>query len=454
MDGQGEEREVEAPPRFESGLVAQFLPLVVAVTAIVAFATEFGLAWWAAAAAIAAIVGVAAAVHMPGRRRVVARPAALGRTAWPDAGLKVVVGALPDPAFIIDQRGRLRYGNAAAASIFGTLRVGDPLSFKLRVPAFLEAVDRVSVGGTTERIAWTEKVPTERWFEAFIAPLALPAGEAAAARRPDFVLVLVRDLTENHMVDRLRADFVANASHELRTPLAAVSGFIETLQGPARNDPAARERFLGVMAEQASRMKRLIDDLLSLSRIEMRAHVPLTADVDVAELAGHAVETLAPLAEDLGVRMEMTIEERPLLVRGDRDELLQVFTNLVENALKYGASGGRVVVSASAERGADRCSAVVRVRDFGPGIAPEHLPRITERFYRVDVATSRAKQGTGLGLAIVKHIIGRHRGRLSIESPADGGALFTVRLDRLAADPAPSVSASQINEKEQQVDMS
>jgi two-component system phosphate regulon sensor histidine kinase PhoR len=437
-----EEREHAEPASQGSALV--FMPTLVGVAAIALFAAEFGLDWRVAAVGAAAVLGAAALALQHGRRRAVAPRAAGGRTAWPDIGIKMLAEALPDPCFVVDQRGRIRYANRTAGTALGAPRIGDPLSFKLRVPAFLEALDRVAGGGPTERIAWSEKVPTERWFEAFIAPLALPAGKAAASRRPDFVAVIVRDLTESHMVDRLRADFVANASHELRTPLAALSGFIETLQGPARNDQAARERFLGVMAEQAGRMKRLIDDLLSLSRIEMRAHVPLRGEVDLAEIIGHVVDAIAPLSLELGVAVETSVEGGPLVVRGDRDELVQVFSNLVENALKYGASGGRVAVTAGRESGpGGRGVAVVGVRDFGPGIAPEHLPRLTERFYRVDVATSRSNKGTGLGLAIVKHILGRHRGRLSIETPADGGALFTVRLDLVAAALEEPPAASQ-----------
>jgi len=415
------------------------LPAAVAVVAILLFALELGLDWRAAFAGIAAVVAATVVVLRGSRRRMVAPRAATARTAWPDAGIKVIAEALPDPTFVVDPRGRVRYANQASAGVFGPARIGDPLSFKLRVPAFLEAVDRVAAGGPVERIAWAEKVPTERWFEALLAPLSLPgSAPPPAARRPDFVLVLVRDLTESHMVDRLRADFVANASHELRTPLAALSGFIETLQGPARDDAQARERFLAVMAGQAQRMKRLIDDLLSLSRIEMRSHVALPGDADLVEIVGHVVETLAPLAEDLGTSLEWEPQEAALVVRGDRDELIQVFSNLVENAIKYGGSGGRVVVAAAAEA-SPRPTAVVSVRDFGPGIAPEHIPRLTERFYRVDVAKSRSSNGTGLGLAIVKHILGRHRGRLTIESPPDGGALFTVRLDLVGPGPARDV---------------
>jgi two-component system phosphate regulon sensor histidine kinase PhoR len=221
----------------------------------------------------------------------------------------------------------------------------------------------------------------------------------------------------------MRADFVANVSHELRTPLAALTGFIETLQGTARDDPAARERFLGIMQTQAWRMARLIDDLLSLSRIELRAHQHPDTTVDLVPIVRQVVDGLESLARDRDVAVEVREPDRPLTVRGDRDELIRLFENLIENGLKYGASGKRLDVTIEADK-----EAKVAVRDYGPGIAAEHLPRLTERFYRVDVGESRAQGGTGLGLALVKHILNRHQGRLSIDSKEGQGATFTVRL--------------------------
>jgi two-component system phosphate regulon sensor histidine kinase PhoR len=230
----------------------------------------------------------------------------------------------------------------------------------------------------------------------------------------------------------MRADFVANASHELRTPLASLSGFIDTLQGPARGDASARERFLGIMVDQARRMSRLIDDLLSLSRVELNEHVRPQTVVDLSPIVSHVCDTLSPLARDRGVELVVTGKDSALPVQGERDELIRLFENLVENALKYGAPGKRVEVAMEQ----DANDALVTVRDFGPGIAREHLPRLTERFYRVDAETSRAEGGTGLGLAIVKHILARHRGRLSIESELGQGAQFVVRIP-LSTAPVP-----------------
>ena len=245
-----------------------------------------------------------------------------------------------------------------------------------------------------------------------------------------FVVIVLRDVTQQHRIEQMRVDFVANASHELRTPLASLLGFIDTLQGPARNDAMARERFLAIMRAQADRMSRLVDDLLSLSRIELTAHLKPDTPVDVGLIIAHVADTLAPLAKERDVELRLQRSPEQLRVLGERDELIRVFENLVGNAIKYGASGGRVDIAAFAVAGSRGRSgeAVITIRDFGPGIPAEHLPRLTERFYRVDANQSRDKGGTGLGLAIVKHILARHRGRLIIESAPGQGALFMVRL--------------------------
>jgi two-component system phosphate regulon sensor histidine kinase PhoR len=275
-------------------------------------------------------------------------------------------------------------------------------------------------------VEFSERVP-ERWLEAFVIPITSSA--ASDTGEPDSLLVTFHDLTPMRRTEEMRADFVANASHELRTPLAALSGFIDTLQGSARNDAAARERFLQIMQAQATRMARLIDDLLSLSRIELSAHLrPVTA-VDLVPIVRQVSDGLQTLARDRQVEIKIYAPPAPLVVFGDRDELIRVFENLIENALKYGASGKRVEIHFSRQETGDaEDEAQIAVRDYGPGIAPEHLPRLTERFYRVDVADSRAQGGTGLGLALAKHILNRHRGRLSIASNLGHGATFTVYL--------------------------
>jgi two-component system phosphate regulon sensor histidine kinase PhoR len=337
-----------------------------------------------------------------------------------------VIAALPEPAFALDHDGTVLAFNPAAGALAPAVRQGEPVSLALRIPDLNEAIRKAAATGKAQRVEFSERVPVDRWYEAYVAPLRRNARTEGSA---DLMLVVVHDLTPLHRVEQMRADFIANASHELRTPLAALTGFIETLEGPARNDPEARERFLAIMKGQASRMARLIDDLLSLSRIEQREHVRPETPVDLVSLVRQVLDALQTLARDRGVEIEIAVAGEPLIVPGDRDELERVFDNLVENALKYGASGKRVEIRFGCESGADgRGEAVVSVKDYGPGIAPEHLPRLTERFYRVDVGVSRAEGGTGLGLALVKHILNRHHGRLSIESKLGEGATFTVRL--------------------------
>jgi two-component system phosphate regulon sensor histidine kinase PhoR len=222
----------------------------------------------------------------------------------------------------------------------------------------------------------------------------------------------------------MRSDFVANASHEMRTPLASIIGAIETLQGAAKNDAKAREMFLGTMLTQAQRMKRLIDDLLTLSRIELDEHVLPSARVDLAKITAQACAHLASQAK--AAKVEVTCEgDVSVPVRGNADELMQVALNLIENAIKYGSSGKRVAVRCAAVDG----KAVLSVEDHGPGIAAEHIPRLTERFYRVNTQDSRARGGTGLGLAIVKHIVLRHRGQFDIQSMPGKGSTFQINID-------------------------
>ena len=349
-----------------------------------------------------------------------------------DGFLRAVVAGLPDPVVALDRDGRVLALNERARGLTPALRQGEPVAFALRMPELIEAIGRVAAEGEEQRVVYSERVPIDRWFEAIVMPIKRESNTG----KPDLLLMTFHDLTPLRRVEEMRADFVANASHELRTPLAALLGFIETLQGSARDDAKARERFLAIMQEQARRMARLIDDLLSLSRIELNAHRRPDTPVDLVPIVRQVVDGLETLARDRGVTVHID-GANALSVLGDHDELVRVFENLVENALKYGAAGRRVDIKIGAGTSADGVlEAQVSVRDYGPGIAPEHLPRLTERFYRVDVTESRAQGGTGLGLALVKHILNRHRGRLTIDSAPGEGATFTIHLP--AAAPAHS----------------
>jgi two-component system phosphate regulon sensor histidine kinase PhoR len=339
--------------------------------------------------------------------------------------IETLIGGLPDPAIVLDREGRVIAFNEAAAAIAPALRRGEPALITLRMPELVAAIRRATKRREPQRVEFFERVPLDRWFEAFVTPVRLTAGDAGS----DILLMTFNDLTPLRRVEEMRADFIANASHELRTPLAALLGFIETLQGRAKDDPAAREKFLAIMQTQAARMARLIDDLLSLSRIELNAHLQPNTPVDLGPIVRQVADGLQTLARDRDVEIKVTMPAEPLIVLGDRDELIRALENLVENALKYGAAGKRVDITLT--RGQTRAGAAearLMVRDYGPGIAPEHLPRLTERFYRVDVAESRAQGGTGLGLALVKHVLNRHGGRLTIESTPGAGAAFTMHV--------------------------
>jgi two-component system, OmpR family, phosphate regulon sensor histidine kinase PhoR len=380
-----------------------------------------------AAFTVIAVAVLIRAVNGETARRALPRDNAPGLRVG-DPLVEAVLAGMPDPVVALDRHGDVVALNARASAIAPALRRGEPVSLALRVPEVLDSIRHAVATGSSQRVEFFERVPVDRWYEAIVTPIAL-------AGAPPGVLVLVafHDLTPLRRVEEMRADFIANASHELRTPLAALSGFIETLRGSAREDPVARERFLGIMQAQANRMARLIDDLLSLSRIELNAHLRPDKQVDLVAIMRQVADSLQTLARDRGVEISVKAPPDQLIVLGDRDELMRVFENLIENALKYAASGKKVdIVLATADASKGAREAMVEVRDYGPGIAPEHLPRLTERFYRVDVSESRAQGGTGLGLALVKHILNRHGGRLTIESVAGKGAVFTAHLPLLA----------------------
>jgi len=263
----------------------------------------------------------------------------------------------------------------------------------------------------------------QRVLLAHVAPVGSPAGRPEAA-----ITILIEDHTRLARIEQMRSDFIANASHELRTPLAAIIGFIETLRGTAADDSEARARFLPIMARQAERMARLVGDLMSLNRIEMNVHLRPGDTVVLGELLHETAAAVAPLARAAEGRIEIEVPRAGTEVTGDHDELNQLFVNLIDNAIKYGGSGGLVEIKlAPMEPGRARMIGVT-VTDHGPGIARQHIPRLTERFYRVPGGRGGSKAGTGLGLSIVKHILNRHRGDLAIRSEPGQGASFTVWL--------------------------
>ena len=447
-------------------------------------APQVGSRLWTAGAstgiAIAVLVGLA--VYQPGLAPYLLGGAALiGLTAWvlnrnPPASalptdqpglaaseapleteatlLESLFEALADPVLVVsggeadDIAGRrIVLANAAARDLLRIQREGGLLVPVLRDPAVLEAVDEALFGGLTRTTDYAGVGAQTRHWRAVTQPLV-------QAQSGPLALVVLRDETEVRRMELMRVDFLANASHELKTPLASLSGFIETLKGHARDDPKARDRFLDIMATQADRMSRLVSDLLSLSRIELNEHIPPAGRVDLARAAADVVDAVSLLSAERNVVIQLEDRDTSAPVNGDRDEILQVVQNLVDNAIKYSPAGGTVEIvirpnialdeAAAPWSGGNRGDgatrlplvtpdretgqrfAAVTVRDHGPGMAREHLPRLTERFYRVEGQKSGERQGTGLGLAIVKHIVNRHRGGLTVESAPGQGAAFTA----------------------------
>ncbi|MFC5387378.1 sensor histidine kinase [Aquamicrobium segne] len=336
-----------------------------------------------------------------------------------DLSAENLAAAVTDPLIIFDENAAIIHANAAAQEAFGDLRAGMALQLKFRSPEMQILIETVLANNGSQSADITNKLPVERVYQ---------ATASAIGHGSQLYVLMFKDQSEARRIDRMRADFIANASHEMRTPLASIAGFIETLQGPARNDPAAHEQFLQIMQNQTGRMAGLIDDMLSLSRLEMKPNLKPGTLVDIKQIVKSVLNSLKPLAEESGLVIECDFTDSPTQTAGDHDELYQVFQNLLENACKYGRDGERIIVTITSSNTPPHPGIEVAVRDFGPGIAEEHIPRVTERFYRIDTQTTQSRKGTGLGLAIVKHILTRHQGRLSIQSEPGKGSTFTVHL--------------------------
>jgi len=410
-------------------------PALVAIAATMAVALGLALVWWRDLDVLAdtlrrmgageqAAMPVLFVAHQLGRdverlaRRVAERAVLMERMRRAD---EAIMERLPDPLIILAADRSVRRANSAARSAFGA-----DMPAVLRHPDLRGAIDRAFASGVSEAAEVTLPVPVPREVHATVVPMDPPLADGGQA------VVVLSDRTHERAMERTRADFIANASHELRTPLASLIGFIETLRGPAADDPPAQQRFLGIMCEQAARMNRLIDDLLSLSRIEMVEHQAPSESVDLCELVRGLAAGFEPRLAARSVTLELRVPETVPAVTGDADQLAQVAQNLLDNAVKYGREGGtvrlEVAVAAPGAPWPARAGVVLTVADQGSGIPRAVLPRLTERFYRVDAGRSRAAGGTGLGLAIVKHIVNRHRGQLLIESEEGVGTTVSVWL--------------------------
>ncbi len=329
---------------------------------------------------------------------------------------RALVTALPDAALIVSASHVIVAANQAACEILSSQLEGQPVALFLRSPDVLRALSHAFTSHEHQRVELVVRAKVQRTLNAHFSLLGHEA-------KGELVLVILHDRTREQQIERMRSDFVANASHELRTPLTTLSGFIETMQGAASKDEKARTEFLKVMKTQAERMSSLIDDLLSLSRIELDEHVVPNTIVNLKEIVLQVKNLLQSLVQDSGCKLEVVLPD-DMMVRGDANQLAQVIHNLIENAVKYSGVGKTVTVTSESDGGRISLS----IKDNGPGIEAHHIPRLTERFYRVNVQDSRTRGGTGLGLAICKHIINRHRGRLAIESKVGVGSVFSIEL--------------------------
>ncbi len=336
---------------------------------------------------------------------------------------------LPSSLILINQDRQISHATAGAVALLGEISLGRDLSSLLRNPEVLEAADRVLANGEAELVEFDGQFPAEKTLTAFFQ--RLPQSQMEGVR----VVLSLSDVTQLKHIQQVRTDFVANVSHELKTPLAVVGACIETLQGKARDDFEARRRFTDMIATHVNRMVSLIEDLLSLSRIELNESMAPTEPVPLRELLSRVVEELEVPAQKRTIDIRLEWHSGPSTIPGDENEMSQVFRNLVENAVRYGRENSEVRLTTrflpdndAGPGETDPVGVEIEITDHGPGIPAHHIPRLTERFYRVDAARSREMGGTGLGLAIVKHVLNRHRGRLLIESVEGQGSSFAVQL--------------------------
>lgn len=450
MSQKRSENRADRPKRFQDFLV--LTSGGVAVLALLFLTGAIGLVEWVTGAvvmtagALAFYVGSAPSQAKQPKAEVLQPPPTPPKEVASDP-VEPFILALPLPALLISDQGQVTVANAHARNLFrfGGSDRAFPMAV-LRQPDLLAAADRVARDGANERVEFTQHGDAEVWMS-HVRPGPMPGS----------VLMLFEDLTAVRRAERARADFLANASHELRTPLTAIGGFIETMRGPAKDDKEAWDGFLDIMAQQTERMKRLVADLLSLSRIEFSEHRAPKTQIEIVELARKTSLALVPIAEETGIKLHFDAPEQAVHAIADDDELAQVIQNLASNAIKYARPGGEVQIlvgtaptmalaatdcsrqSEDAKRAlllqpyaSSEAPAVwIRVTDDGEGISEEHLPRLGERFYRVDESRGGKIEGTGLGLAIVKHIMARHRGGLAVESLENHGTAFGIWMPRV-----------------------
>ncbi len=339
-----------------------------------------------------------------------------------------IMKRLSDPILILDNLNHIIMANKSAHELLGNDILKQEISIFIRNSNLTETLKKVYKTGNPEDCELKFGTPVTKHYLSRIHLFNLDNDNAENSKK--YLFLTLYDVSTIKNTDKMRVDFVANASHELRTPLSSILGFVETLQGPARDDTEAHERFLKIMYDEASRMSRLIEDLLSLSRIERDEHIPPTGSVNLVPLIKNVINVLEPQAKDKDITISFfhnALKE----ITGDYDQLTQVVQNLIENAVKYGNEKTEIKITCDESimpPPLNTKEVTITIVNEGPGIPAKHLPRLMERFYRVDSARSRSLGGTGLGLAIVKHIIQRHRGRIFFESKINATTKVTVSI--------------------------
>ena len=404
------------------------LAAAAAAAAATAASASPGVAALAAGIAAAAAALALGATRAP-RRQTTSTAAEKAAPGLPAGAGRNLLESLPLGVILIDDTGTVQFMNRAAEGLLGRRPPGDFPMAALRAPRLLEGIETARRDRQPVTAEFTLARTSDTFLHARIHPL-----EPDAADRPPSILVALEDHSRAHRAAELHRDFVANASHELKTPLAAISGLVETLQGHAREDPQARDRFLTMIGAQADRMRRLVEDLLSLNRIEINERLRPRDPQPLGPIVAEVADSLRAEAAEAKMELKLTGLDRAPTVAGNREELAQAIANLVENAVRYGTPRTAIDLSVVTDPAARPGMVGIAVADRGPGIPREEIPRLTERFYRVSAARSREKGGTGLGLAIVKHIVNRHRGALEIESTVGQGSRFTIWLPALAGE--------------------
>ena len=356
--------------------------------------------------------------------------------------ISFILNKLEDAIIVLDSDQKIVFQNSHSIDLFENNYTGQNITNLIRSPIILETLENVYKNKKTKIIEYNSEYGqnlSPRSTNFYNVEISYEKNHLQLTNAKDNYVILMKNITPLKNIEKVRSSFIANVSHELKTPLATVMGFLETIRGPAKDDKKSMSKFLGIMDKETIRMKRLIDDLLVVSKIESDEHIHPTKKVNLIKTLNNVIESLKEYAlkKNIQIRTNYQLSEN-LSVLGNEDELVQVFTNIIDNSIKYGKINSSIDIKAEevkeqTDQSEDKklfpqLILKISVKDESDGIHAKHLSRLTERFYRVDAARSKEIGGTGLGLTIVKHILNKHRGHLDIKSEINQGSTFTVEL--------------------------